>query len=245
MRERQVRNPLGDDLTKRVAPRPGTAALDGLATSYYVSGKVRSKTTYHLGVPTGHALGYFESGLLREEIDYANAGRDRRVVRYYDAAGQPRQAEEQYRNNRPTGTWREFYPDGKTPRQLEAYGATGKLSGERLTYFENGQVQTRQLFDPATGLQTGAGQEFYPGGQLRKEGTYLRGILAGPYQERHEDGSPATTGQYKNGKQSGDWVYYRADGRGIERQVTYRDGRPQGSGSRPKLNGKPYVPKKK
>jgi antitoxin component YwqK of YwqJK toxin-antitoxin module len=82
-------------------------------------------------------------------------------------------------------------------------------------------------------------------GQPRKEANYLKGLLAGDFQEFHEDGSPAVKGQYKNGKQSGEWTYYKADGHSIERQVTYRDGKPAGAGSRPKLNGKPYVPKAK
>jgi len=244
VRERQVKNPLGDDLTKRVAPRTGTAALDGPATSYYESGKVKGKTTYRLGVPTGHGLSYFESGQVKEEIDYANQGRDRKVVRYYDAPGQPRQAEEQYKNNRPAGTWRELYPDGKTPRQVESYAASGKLTGERLTYFDTGKVQTKQQFD-INGLQTGLGQEFYASGQPRKEANYLKGLLVGTFQEFHENGSPAVAGQYKNGKQSGEWTYYKTDGHSIERQVTYRDGKAQNAGPRTKLNGKPYVPKAK
>ena len=240
MRERQVTNKLGDDLTKRVAPRTGTAALDGPATSYYESGKVRGKTTYRMGTPTGHGLGYYENGQLKEETDYANQGRDRKVVRYYNAPGQPRQAEEQYKNNRSAGTWREFYPDGKTLRQVEAYGPTGKLTSERVTYFDTGKVQIRQQFD-INGLQTGLGQEFYASGQARKEANYLKGQLAGTFQEFHDDGSPAVTGQYKNGKQSGDWTYYKADGHSVERQVTYRDGKAQSAGPRTKLNGKPYV----
>ena len=244
LHERQVKNPLGDDLTKRAAPRTGTAALDGPATAYYRSGKVRSKTVYRLGTPTGRATEYFEDGQVEEETDYSAQGRDRKLTRYYDAPNQPRQAEEQYRGTRPAGTWRAYYPDGKTPRQLEAYNAAGKLTGERLTYFENGQVQTRQQFD-ASGLQTGLNQEYYASGQLRKEATYLKSLLAGPYQELHDDGTPAVTGQYKLGKQSGDWTYYRADGHSIDHQVTYRDGKPQGSGTRTRLNGKPYVPKKK
>jgi antitoxin component YwqK of YwqJK toxin-antitoxin module len=246
VRERQVTNKLGDDLTKRVAPRTGTAALDGPATSYYESGKVKGKTTYRLGVPTGHGVVYYENGQLKEEIDYAAQGRDRKVVRYYDAPGQPRQAEEQYKSNRPAGTWREFYPDGKTPRQVETYAATGKLTGERLSYFDNGKVQIRQEFD-VNGLQTGVGQEFYASGQPRKEANYLKGLLAGEFHEFHDDGSPAVSGLYKNGKQSGQWTYYKADGHSIERQVTYRDGKPAGAGTRAKLNGKPYVapPKRK
>ncbi len=237
--ERTVKNQLGDDLTKRVAPRTGSAALDGLATSYFKSGKVKSKTTYRLGVPVGHALDYYESGQLREETDYSNQGRDRKVVRYYDTAGQPKEAEEQYKNNHPAGTWHEYYPDGKTPRLLAAYSPAGKLQGERLTYFENGQVQTRQLYE--NGIQTGLGQQYFASGKLWKEGTYVKGLLAGPYRELREDGTVAEAGQYKNGKTSGQWTYYKADGQSIDRQVTYRDGKVAGTPTRPKLNGKPYV----
>ncbi|MGI4870958.1 MAG: toxin-antitoxin system YwqK family antitoxin [Janthinobacterium lividum] len=248
VRERTVRNPLGDNITKRTNPRTGTAALDGLATSYYRSGKLRGKTTYRLGVPSGHATEYFENGQPKEETDYANQGRDRKVVRYYDAPGQPHQAEEQYKNDKPFGPWRELYPDGKT-RQTETYALSGKLLGERLTYFDNGKVQTRQTYDP-NGLLTGISQEYFASGQLRKEVNYLKGIFTGPFQERHEDGTPAVLGQYnKAGKQTGEWMYYKADGRTIDHKVPYRDGRPVTPGSggtRPRLNGKPYVaPKKK
>ena len=245
VRERAVKNQLGDNLTKRSAPRIGTAALDGPATSYYLSGKVRGKTTYRGGAPTGHGVEYFEDGQLKQETDYANQGQDRKVVRYYDTAGQPRAAEEQYKDEKPFGNWRELYADGKTPRQTETYAATGKLLGERLTYFESGKVQSRQNYD-VTGALTGLGQEYYANGQLRKEANYQKGLLNGAFTERHEDGTPAVLGQYKFGKQSGEWIYYKPDGRTVDRKVPYRDGRPVGTGTRPRLNGKPYVaPKKK
>nr|GFB25822.1 hypothetical protein [Tanacetum cinerariifolium] len=222
--ERAVTNKLGDDLTKRVAPRTGTAALDGPATSYYESGKVKSKTTYRLGVPTGRALAYYESGQLKEEIDYAAQGRDRKITRYYDAATPTREAEEQYKNNHPVGTWREFYQDGKMPRKVETYAPTGKLQGERLTYFDNGQVQTRQQYE--NGQQTGLGEQFFANGRLWKEGTYVKGQLSGPYRELREDGTLAEEGQYKFGKTSGQWTYYKANGTSIDHQVTFRDGKP-------------------
>ncbi|MGI4737283.1 MAG: toxin-antitoxin system YwqK family antitoxin, partial [Janthinobacterium lividum] len=243
VRERAVTNKLGDDLTKRVAPRTGTAALDGPATSYYESGKVKSKTTYRLGVPVGQALDYYESGQVKEETDYSAQGRDRKVTRYYDAPTPTREADEQYKNNHLVGARHEYYADGKAPRKTELYNPTGRLQGERLTYFDNGQVQTRQQFE--NGQQTGLGEQFFASGKLWKEGTYVKGLLSGPYRELRDDGTQAEAGQYKNGKTSGQWTYYKANGQGIDRQVTYRDGKPLGAGSRPKLNGKPYVPKKK
>ncbi|WP_310391756.1 hypothetical protein [Hymenobacter sp.] len=230
--QRPVRNPLGDDLTKRVAPPTGTANLDGPATSYYESGQPKTKITYRNGVPTGHGLEYFVSGNLREDTDYSNNGRDRKITRYHDAAGQLAQAEEQYKNNRPAGTWREFYPDGKTPRKAETYGPTGRLVGERLTYFETGAVQSRQPY--LNGFMAGVAQEYFPSGKLRKETTYVRSVLLGPFRELREDGTLAVNGLYRNGRQSGVWTYYQEDGKTVARTVTYRNGLAVDAPAKPK-----------
>ena len=54
---------------------------------------------------------------LMFDTDYSNNGKDRKITRYHDVAGKLPQAEEQYKNNKPAGTWKEFYPNGKTPRK--------------------------------------------------------------------------------------------------------------------------------
>ncbi|WP_046242759.1 toxin-antitoxin system YwqK family antitoxin [Hymenobacter terrenus] len=238
--QRPVKNQLGDDLTKRVAPPTGTANLDGPATSYFESGQIKTKITYRNGVPNGHGLEYFENGNLREDTDYSNNGRDRKITRYHDVAGQLAQAEEQYKNNRPAGTWREFYPDGKTPRKTETYGPSGRLVGERLTYFENGQVQSRQPY--LNGFMAGIGQEYFPSGKVRKETTYVRSMLQGPFRELREDGTLAVNGLYRNSKQSGVWTYYKEDGQTVDRTVTYRNGTPVQVNTKPKA--KPAVKRK-
>jgi antitoxin component YwqK of YwqJK toxin-antitoxin module len=238
--QRNVKNQLGDDLTKRVAPPTGTTNLDGMATSYYESGQVKTKLTYKNGIPTGHGLEYLENGHLREETDYSNNGRDRKITRYQDAAGQVVQAEEQYKNNRPAGTWREYYPDGKAVRKAETYGPSGRLLGDRLTYFENGQVQTRQPY--LNGFMGGIGQEYFPSGKLRKETTYVRSQIQGPFKEYHEDGTLAVSGLYRNSKQSGVWTYYKEDGTTVDRTVTYRNGQQVTDPVRqPKAKPKPPV----
>ena len=220
--QRPVRNPLGDDLTKRVAPPTGTNNLDGASTSYYESGQVKTKMTYRSGVPTGNALEYFENSNLREEIDYSNNGRDRKITRYHNAAGKLAQAEVQYKNNKPAGTWKEFYPDGKSPRKAETYGPTGRLLGNKITYFESGTEQSRQPY--LNGFMAGVAQEFYASGKLHKETTYVRSVLLGPFRELREDGTVAVSGQYRNSRQSGVWTYFKEDGKTEARSVTYRNG---------------------
>ena len=68
------------------------------------------------------------------------------------------------------------------------------------------------------------GQEYYPSGKLRKETTYVRSQLQGPYRELREDGPLAVSGQYRNSRQSGVWTYYKEDGQAVARTVTYRNG---------------------
>ncbi len=244
--QRKVRNPLGDDLTKSVAPPTGTNNLDGPATSYYETGQVKTKITYRNGVPTGHGLEYFVGGGLSVDTDYANSGRDRKITRYFEgAAGPLKQAEEQFKNNRPAGTWREYYPDGKTPRKVETYGPAGRLLGDRITYFENGQMQSRQPY--LNGFMAGVAQEFFPSGQLRKETTYVRSSLLGPFRELREDGTVAVSGQYRNNRQSGVWTYYQPDGSTVDRTVTYRNGAAVDAApkAKPRAPVKPRVPVKR
>ena len=220
--QRPVKNKLGDDLTKHVMPPTGTTALDGPATSYFESGQVKSKLTYRNGIPTGKGVEYFVSGNPHEETDYSNNGRDRKITRYQDAAGKLVQADEQYKNNRPAGTWRDYFPDGKALRKTETYGPNGRLVGDRITYFENGQIQNRQPY--LNGFLGGVGQEYFASGKLRKETTYVRSQIQGAFKEYREDGSLAVSGLYRNSRQSGLWTYYKEDGTIVDRTVTYRNG---------------------
>jgi len=220
--QRPVKNKLGDDLSNHVMPPTGTTALDGPATSYFESGQVKSKLTYRNGIPTGKGVEYFVSGNPHEETDYSNNGRDRKITRYQDAAGKLMQADEQYRNNRPAGTWRDYFPDGKAVRKTETYGPSGRLVGDRITYFENGQIQNRQPY--LNGFLGGVGQEYFASGKLRKETTYVRSQIQGAFKEYREDGSLAVSGLYRNSRQSGLWTYYKENGTTVDRTVTYRNG---------------------
>ncbi|TPG65793.1 toxin-antitoxin system YwqK family antitoxin [Hymenobacter nivis] len=238
--QRAVRNPLGDDLAKRVAPTTsGTANLDGPATSYYENGQVKTKTTYRLGVPTGHAQEFSEAGKLELETDYANAGRDRKVTRY-GAAGPLPLAEETYKNNRPAGTWRTFFPGSKQVQSVALYNPAGKLAGEQLTYFADGKVASRLVYE--NGYATGLGLENYPSGKLKAETTYAHGLKAGPYRQLREDGTLAVRGAFRNGKETGVWTYFGPDGVAVESRKTFQNGLEVPAGT--KAPGRP-TPRKK
>ena len=137
--QRPVKNQLGDDLTKRVAPPTGTNNLDGPATSYYESGQVKTKLTYRNGIPTGHGLEYFETGNLHEDTDYGSNGRDRKIIALPGCRlaswCRPKSST---RTTAPPAPGATTYPDGKTLRKTETYGPSGRLVGDRITYFDNG-----------------------------------------------------------------------------------------------------------
>jgi len=50
----------------------------------------------------------------------------------------------------------------------------------------------------------------------------------GKYQEFHPNGKPFIEGQFKEGRQVGDWTYYFENGQ-VNRKATYVDGKPNGS----------------
>lgn len=227
--QRTVRNPLGDDLAKRVAPSAGTANLDGPATSYYENGQIKTKSTYRLGVLTGRAQEFSEAGKLTQETDYANAGRDRKVVRYGPEGPLPL-ADETYKNNRAAGTWRTFFPGSRQVQSVAIYNPAGKLAGEQLTYFPDGKVAGRLSYE--NGFATGPGLENYPSGKLRAETTYAHGLKAGPYRQLREDGTLAVRGAFRNGKETGVWSYFGPDGVRVDSRKTFQNGAEVAPGSR-------------
>ena len=50
----------------------------------------------------------------------------------------------------------------------------------------------------------------------------------GKYREYYPDGKPFVEGQFKEGRQTGDWTYYFENGQ-VNRKATYVDGKPNGS----------------
>ena len=238
--QRAVRNPLGDDLAKRVAPTTsGTANLNGPATSYYESGQIKTKTTYHLGVPTGRSQEFSEAGKLMLETDYANGGRDRKVTRY-GAAGPLPLAEETYKNNRTAGTWRTFFPNSKQVQSVALYNPAGKLAGEQITYFADGKMASRLGYE--NGFAIGLGLENYPSGKLKAETTYTHGLKVGPYRQLRDDGTLAVRGAFRNGKETGVWTYFGPDGVAVESHKTFQNGREVPAGT--KASGRPALRKK-
>ena len=240
--QRSVKNPLGDDLTKRVAPRTGSASLDGPATSYFESGKVRKKTVYRTGTPTGKEQEFTETGALLAEIVFSNNGRDRKLTRT-GADGQPA-ANQLYKNNLPAGTWQYFFaPAAGGKRQAEETYLAGKLSGERRTYFADGQtVASRTPY--VSGFVSGLRQEYDPAGWLKAETTFAHNLANGPHRQLRADGTLESSGANRNGKASGPRLYYAADGVTITRRENYRNG-VLAEAAAPKPASKPRPPLKR
>ncbi len=73
----------------------------------------------------------------------------------------------------------------------------------------------------------------------------MRNVLLGPFREFREDGTAAVSGQYRNGKQSGVWTYFKEDGTTEARSVTYRNGLAvEGGSEKPKAKPRPPLKRK-
>jgi antitoxin component YwqK of YwqJK toxin-antitoxin module len=73
----------------------------------------------------------------------------------------------------------------------------------------------------------------YPDGTMRIERELARYsdnnfAADGKYREFHPNGKPFIEGQFKEGRQQGEWTYYFDNGQ-VNRKATYKDGKPNGS----------------
>jgi len=103
-------------------------------------------------------------------------------------------SEKASRNQAPVGTWKYYWPDGKTVKIKEEY-ENGLLNGTRLVYYQNGEKQVDETYQ--FGMVTGLVKNYYEDGKLLSE-SYYRG------NRQHS----LYTSYYPNGKikEQGDWV---------------------------------------
>lgn len=107
-------------------------------------------------------------------------------------------AERQFARDRPTGSWRTWYVDGRPRSELD-FGPPG--SEDLLT-----------------------ARFWHPDGSLAAEGATRAGVREGPWAYYSPEGWLARAGDYRAGLREGAWTFYRAEGR-KEAEGRYERGR--------------------
>ena len=190
---------------------------DGWWTSYFGTGKVRSREFYVKNQERDSAYAYFGNGNLSKVLLRNNNGE---ITEEYE-----------YDYNGWLSFIRKVVRDKVVMEQsVYSTGAIedtviyeeGKIKdGTYRFYFKNGKLKKLATF--SNELFTGPYKIFYENGGVSEEAVYKKGVLDGPYKAYYESGQLKERAGYSNGKQDGPYEDYYENGKMSEKGV-YNNG---------------------
>ncbi len=117
--------------------------------------------------------------------------------------------EGEYVNNKKTGVWTKYYPNGNKKHELTF--ANNIANGYAKIYYRSGQLQEEGIWK----LNKWQGQYkyYYENGSMKYDWTYnASGKREGQQKYFHENGVLQYLGDWKGGKEAGELVEYYEDG---------------------------------
>jgi antitoxin component YwqK of YwqJK toxin-antitoxin module len=127
-----------------------------------------------------------------------------------------------YAHGQKNGTETEHFPEGQVRRVAEF--REGKAVSETV-FYQNGRKKTETASRTPSGKNVFVVEdvkEYWDNGHLRLKGTRIDdSVWDGDYAVFNEDGTPASSGRYARGRETGTWHVYGAD---AELERTYADG---------------------
>ena len=196
---------------------------DGLKTGYwrdfYPNGKLKSETNYEKGLKKGVSKQYNLKGKItkikRYSLDSLSSGEDIELIKLYKDY-YPNSYKEKlvggFYNNMKQGIYREYDIDGHI---INGY------IYKNDTIIAEGLILNNGTYD-------GDWKTFYPLGQIKSEGKYLKGSKNGIWTFYYENGKKQQIGKYKNQIPSGEWKWYYKNG-SLKRIEYYRKGKLEGT----------------
>lgn len=163
---------------------PSIKAIGGETQSFTWNGKEVNKTT-----PEGKKTGY-----------WVILGKTNKSLGFADEAVME---EGEYDNNKKTGIWKTYYPNGKVKSEIEY--KNNRPNGVFKTYYDNGQVEEEGNWKGT--YYTGNFKRFYANGQLAQEKNFnTAGKTEGPQKYVYENGVVELEYNTKNGVEEGKMV---------------------------------------
>jgi antitoxin component YwqK of YwqJK toxin-antitoxin module len=201
----------------------------GVWRDYFDNDNIRMEANYKNGQLNGYYREYNQAGKMLVSRFYENGqlitreGDDEIVAEIrnqYDNQGNI-VSTGSYLNNIPVGVHRKYSED-RTKVKVEEYDNSGQVMSAGLTD-EKGTKEEYWKF-------------YYPGGQVRLEGSYKNDKRTGPWKFYYPDGKLEQTGNYLNGLEDGLWTWYFHNGN-IRREEYYLRGKEDGSSTEYDENG--------
>jgi antitoxin component YwqK of YwqJK toxin-antitoxin module len=140
--------------------------------------------------------------------------------------------EGRYANNRRTGPWRRYWPNGEVMSEITY--VMGRPKGAYATFYPDGKPEEQGTWD--LDRNTGAFKRWHPNGNLAQDFVFDRyGTRDGEQKYYHENGQVELVVTIKQGKEDGTLKRYYADGE-LQETAQYHDG--------VALSSKSFAPKK-
>ncbi|ATD61310.1 hypothetical protein CNX70_14955 [Janthinobacterium svalbardensis] len=225
----------------------GRGSEDGLSSSYYPDGTLKSRGDWRHGLPEGEHQFYHATGKLREATVYRDGKQVDGAVQTFDKNGKL-STSYTLRDESIEDELLTYFPNGKVSSRSET--KRGKSNGLTTNYYPNGAV--RSTMTEVNNLPTGEALEFYPDGKVQTRQQYgdkggllsvqrysPKGVLVlerrwdaklreqGTSRSWYESGKPEHSIDYVNDERDGWRRSWREDG-SLQSECRYVAGKAQG-----------------
>ncbi len=187
----------------------------GVWKTFFPDETLKTECTYNYGKLNGYFKEYDAKGNLLYIKKYAN---DVEIVDAPELASYEVRTD-YYRNGKPkvVASYKDDIPEGVR----REYDQEGKVV--RGYIFKAGIIVGQGIIDES-GKRQGPWKEFYDGGELMGEGSYVDNHRTGPWKFFYKDGKQEQIGTYNSsGKADGIWKWYYESGN-IKREEQMKNG---------------------
>lgn len=126
-----------------------------------------------------------------------------------------------YKDNKKTGVWKAFWPNGNTRSEIEY--KNNRANGSYILYFENGKVEEEGNWK--NNVNQGDFKRYYPNGQVAQEKTFnSAGKTDGKVTYWYENGKKELEFSATNGVEEGELVRYYPNG-DVKEKKTFAGGK--------------------
>lgn len=196
---------------------------NGLSITYFPNGNIEQKVMIVNDLPNGQMVNFYEAGNIRLESFYTRGIRNGYYYRYHLTGIK---AEESYFKNGIQDSICRYWDNVFGRLMKEELYENGQLNGPQVTFNEFGD--TIQSLHYENGVLNGPYMKYYTGTQsigkkknkykgylygLNETGSYVNGLLDGPFKTGLTNKESRAEGTYSKGKMVGEWKYYNAKGK--------------------------------
>jgi antitoxin component YwqK of YwqJK toxin-antitoxin module/Flp pilus assembly protein TadD len=216
---------------------------EGKGTQFYPNGKTKMTYAYTNSEATGEFVSYFENGKVSNRTNYKNGKIHGKYISFFSNG--KIKLEGEYQEDNAIGTWKYYYSNGN----IDYTGSyvNGIASGEWKYFDTRGVLLETRLLNSEGDFH--GDNLIYVDGKLYIKSTYKNGMLIkvayysadgtelgkgenkdGNFKIKsyYTTGQLRSEGEYKKGKQHGEWKYYFRNGK-LQSEFKYADGLIQGT----------------